>query len=262
MAKLLDLAGLAGDETVLEVGPGTGSLTEELLDRARRVVAVEIDHGLCRQLQQRLGDRSRLVLICRDVLSGKHAISGEVLAALGGRAVLVANLPYAIATPLIAQCLLDSWRAVAGDGGRCRFDRLTFTIQRELADRLTARPRSDAYGPVSVLVALLGTVKLGPAVPPSAFWPAPKVASRMVRIDFDPKAARKIPDMEALRSLLELAFSQRRKQLGSVLRSKHGKSPMQAFGDALLPAGIDPTLRAEEVPPEKFARLADILTRP
>ena len=259
MRKLLELAELDGSETVLEVGPGTGSLTGELLDRANRVVAVEIDASLADEVARLLGDRPNLTLIRGDVLAGKRAISPEVLAALGCRAHLVANLPYRVATPLVAQCLLDSWRTRRGDASACRFDRLTFTVQREVGDRLTAAPGGKDYGPVSVVVALLGRSTLGPAVPAAAFWPCPKVGGRIMRIDFDAQAADAVADADELGAVLALAFLHRRKRIGSILRRRQAKHPPQRLADALAAAGIDPSVRPEQVPPEQYRVLGNAL---
>lgn len=260
MRKVVELAELTGDETVLEVGPGTGSLTEELLGPADRVVAVEIDRGLCRLLRRRFAGEAKLALLCRDVLSGKHSLAPEVVEALGGRAVLAANLPYSIATPLVATCLADSWRAdVGGESGVCRFDRLTFTVQEEVAERLTAGAGSKAYGPVSVLVSLLGRVRLGPRIPPDAFWPKPQVYSRIVRMDFDAECARSVADINVLRRAVAMAFNQRRKQIRSVAKRKNAAFDENAFAEAVGEAGVDPAARAEEIPPESFATLANHL---
>jgi 16S rRNA (adenine1518-N6/adenine1519-N6)-dimethyltransferase len=295
MGKLLELADVTADQTVLEVGPGTGSLTEELLHRARRVVAVEIDRGLAELLRRRLGGRDNLTLIGGDVLAGKHEISPAVLAACGAgilpaqqdagktclpaasrqvpapqaKANLVSNLPYNIATPLLAECLLLSWRALGGPGGPggpCRFERLTFTVQKELAERLVAEPGGSAYGPVSVLVALLGRWRLGPIVPATAFWPAPKVASRIVRIDFDAARAGRLADARTLSATLATAFGQRRKQVGTIFRrawpsfagrpATEGKAALEF----LAAAGIDPTWRPEQIDPQQYLDLANRLT--
>ena len=264
MGALVELAELTGAEKVLEVGSGTGTLTEELLDRVRRVVAVEIDPGLHRCARKRLGGRESLTLLRCDALASKHAISPGVLDALAGAAAgvhLVANLPYSIATPLVADCLVCSHRAVAAGGapGECRFDRLTFTVQQEVADRLAAEAGGGAYGAVSVLVALLGRVRLGPAMPPTAFWPRPKVASRMVRIDFDADAAGRLASVRVLQDVLNRVFTHRRKQIGSVVRRPSEPYTPAALARGLAQAEIDRTARPEAVPPESFRRLANAL---
>ena len=270
MRKVLELAEVGPADAVLEVGPGTGSLSEELLERAGRLVAVEIDHGLAALLREHLGSRPNFTLVEADVLAGKHAINPVVLEALaapsgwapqragpagaaqpteGQRlppsadaaavgAQLVSNLPYNIATPLLVECLLCSWRArrhlatlaahppkagsdqdtLPGSAAVALpapssppaplvlFERLTFTVQREVADRLIAGPGSKEYGPVSVLAGLLGRLQAGAVLPGSAFWPAPSVASRMMRIDFDAEAADRIGRADVLMDLLTLSF--------------------------------------------------------
>jgi len=306
LRKIIELAEMDAGQTVLEVGPGTGTLTGELLRRAGRVVAVEIDHGLADLLRGRLGDRPNFTLLETDVLAGKHAISPAVLTELSAtgqvgpagepsadatpRVCLVSNLPYNVATPLLMECLLSSWRAQRrtnamgpqaaaaqtsqpagaseasprgqGEYPDVLFERLTFTVQREVADRLCAPPGGKDYGPVSVLAALLGRLVAGAALPPTAFWPVPKVASRMARIDLDPAAADRLADADTLVALLGAAFGQRRKQIGSLLRRKDLPWDAQAVAAALDQAGIDRSLRAEVVMPEQFLAAANLLARP
>jgi len=259
MHKLLDLAAPLADKTVLEVGPGTGSLTEDLLDRAGHVVAVELDRDLHELLVRRLADRPNLTLIRGDVLADKHHVSPEVLAALAPEAELVANLPYQTATPLVADLLVESWRARAGRTDAVRFPALTFTVQCEVADRLAAGPGSKAYGPVSVLVALLGRTTPGPVLPPEAFYPRPAVTSRMLRIDFDAPAAGRLADADALDAVLRAAFGQRRKQLGGALRAADGPYTAEALSAARAATGVDPSLRAERVAPEAYRAMANAL---
>ncbi|MEI7835601.1 MAG: 16S rRNA (adenine(1518)-N(6)/adenine(1519)-N(6))-dimethyltransferase RsmA [Planctomycetota bacterium] len=258
MAKVLAGAEVAGDRTVLEVGPGTGALTEELLDRAARVVAVELDAGLFRLLSRRLAGRGNLTLIHADALAGKHELNADMLGALGGPADLVANLPYNVATPLVIECLLESWRAMheARPGG---FGRLTFTVQREVADRFVAPVSGESYGPVSILTDLLGAVRTAGDLPATAFWPAPKVASRIVRIDFDPARAGAVADAGVLTRALGAAFAARRKQIGSVRRRKDTGFAPEALEAALALAGIELSRRAEDVPPEQFRLFANAL---
>ncbi len=261
LAKVLDLAELSGGETVLEVGPGTGTLTEELLSRAGRVVAVEIDRALQQLIAGRFGSEENFTLISGDILAGKSSLSPEVLAILGSDAQLVANLPYSIATPLIALCLGETWHGtVGGEAGRCRFSRLTFTVQKEVGDRLIATPGSGVYGPVSILVQLLASVIRGPMLPPGAFWPAPKVDSCCLRIDFDPQAAAEVADVAVLQGLVSMAFAQRRKQLGSMMKRRDSQFDPDKLRHALAVADIDITDRAEVVEPSKFLVAANVLS--
>jgi len=268
LAALLALAEPSPDACVLEVGAATGSLTEELLEHCRRVVAVEADRRLAELLRKRLGERGNLTVIVGDALAGKHALAPAVLDALDERAQLVANLPYSIATPLVALCLSASWHAEraadgqAGAAGPPRFDRLTFTVQQEVADRLLAGPGSGAYGPISVLVALLARGRAGPAVPATAFWPRPKVASRMVRLDYDPAAAARLADLDALQHVLRVAFAQRRKQLGSLRKRRDAPAAPGALDAAFAAAGIAPAGRPADVGPEQYRALADALAEP
>lgn len=266
LTKLLELGELADAAPaglrVLEVGPGTGTLTEELLDRGVGVLAAEIDHGLCTLLRYRLAGREGFTLIEGDVLAGKHEIAPGVLAALPERTWLVSNLPYNIATPLLAECLAESWRHTMRPGARRRcFERMTFTVQREVADRLAAPSGSEGYGPVSVLAGLLGTVEPGPVVAPGAFWPRPNVESRMCRIDFDRFRAAGLEDVSALQQLLHLAFGQRRKQVRSLARRKGLPWPAQAVEDALASAGVDPSRRPERIAPAEYLTIANMLAR-
>jgi len=260
LGKVIALADVSGDRTVLEVGPGTGTLTEELLERAGRVVAVELDGGLAGVVECRFAHRDNFTLISGDVLAGKHALSPKVKSELGDSADLVANLPYSIATPLIAQCLIESWQAVcAGRKGCVCFDSMTFTVQQEVAGRMLANPGRRDYGPISVLAAILGKVTLGPAIPASAFWPVPKIASRALRINFDPASASMVNDVAVLSAVVSLAFGRRRKQIGSIVKHPGGLFEPPVLRSALESAGIDPISRAEQISPEQFCRFANAL---
>jgi len=262
LGKLIELAELPAGQGVLEVGPGTGTLTEQLLAGGASVVAVEIDHGLCRLLRERLGGRAGFTLIEGDVLAGKHRLSAAVLEALPERTQLLSNLPYNIATVLLAECLAESWRHLKrpADARRC-FERMTFTVQREVAERLGAPCGSGAYGPVSVMTAVMGTVRQGSVVPPGAFWPRPNVEGRMCRIDFDIARAGRLEDVAVLQQLLQHAFGQRRKQIRSICRRKGMAFSPKAVEASMASAGIDPSLRPERVAPAEFLAFANALAR-
>ena len=262
MGKLLELADVRGTDTVLEVGPATGSLTEELVTRADKVVAVEADVGLTGVLRRRLGGVEKIIILNRDVLAGKHKIAPEVLGALSeaGQVQLVANLPYNIAVPLIMNCLVLSWKAICGAISPICFTRLTFTVQREVAERLLADPGSKAYGPASVLVALLTRATAGRVIPPEAFWPRPKVHSQMLRLDFDAEAAERLIDIEVLSSVLSATFGHRRKKITSAAKRTDLPFSSRDFLWSLDKAGINPSVRPEQVGPSEFLTVANALS--
>ncbi|MCD4699630.1 MAG: 16S rRNA (adenine(1518)-N(6)/adenine(1519)-N(6))-dimethyltransferase RsmA [Phycisphaerae bacterium] len=251
-----------GRETVLEVGAATGSLTEELIARAASVVAVELDRSLAEILRRRVGKATNLVILNRDVLAGKHKIAPEVLDALAGagQVHLVANLPYNISVPLIMNCLVLSWQVEKKRLPAPFFSRLTFTVQREVAERLSSGPGSKSYGPASVIVALLTRITCGRAIPPEAFWPRPKVDSRMLRLDFDAKSARRLVDIDSLSAVLSATFGHRRKMISAAAKHKSLPFPPERFASALAEVGIDPSVRPEQVSPQSFLALSNLLS--
>lgn len=255
MRKLVAAADLSRTDTVLEVGAGTGSLTEMLLEQGVRVVAVEIDHGLQALLRNRLGDHPRCTLIQADALAGKHRVNPLVLTVLreqppgdGGAYKLVANLPYQIATPLIMDLLMV----------KPRFERLTCTIQKEVAQRLAAPPRTEHYGPASVVIQILATITPLAFLPPQAFWPAPQVESVMATIRPLPPADVGVADVPGFVDLVQRAFQQRRKKLRRLVRDYRDEPPALA---AFHAAGITPDARPEELDPRAWRRLFDALRR-
>ena len=236
-------------ELVLEVGPGTGTLTEALLDAGARVVACEIDPEMAAIVEGRLaseGAVSRFRLVRGDCLDGKRALHPELRALLADQPfVLVANLPYGAATPLMATLLVEH--------EACRG--LFVTVQREVADRLLAEAGTKEYGPISVLARTLATVELISILPGSCFWPAPEVTSAMVAIRRRPPqeiAAAGGPtsrdERESLASFAARLFTTRRKQLGNVLEG------IAVVGGA-MPAGLDLRRRAETLTPEEVVDL-------
>jgi 16S rRNA (adenine1518-N6/adenine1519-N6)-dimethyltransferase len=216
-------------DLVIEVGPGTGTLTDELLSRGVDVVAVEIDRDLARLLRQRLENEPRFQLIEGDALSSKHALNEQLVetinAARGRPIKLVANLPYNIASPLIIELLIFG------------IDMLVFTVQKEVADRLRAAPGSDAYGPLSVMAQLLARVEVLRTLPPQAFWPPPKIDSALVRMTRDDKSG---GNAAAFGRFVQKLFSFRRKTLRKALA--------QAGHDAdaaIAATRLDPQARPE-----------------
>ncbi|MEM8874841.1 MAG: 16S rRNA (adenine(1518)-N(6)/adenine(1519)-N(6))-dimethyltransferase RsmA [Planctomycetota bacterium] len=217
-----DAGELTPDDTALEVGPGTGTLTDELLERAGKVVAFEIDRDLATLLRTRMDD-PRFELIEGDALSNKHTLHPR-LAELAPAGKLVANLPYNIASPLIIELL----------AGGCGL--LAFTVQKEVADRLSAGPGSKIYGPLSVMAQALGSVEVMRTLPASAFWPPPKIVSSLVRIRRSPR----VEDAAGFGVFVGRLFQQRRKMLRAIIN---------------VPAGFDETVRPERLSVDELIAL-------
>lgn len=169
---IADAGSLTPDDLVIEVGPGTGTLTEELLSRGSRVIAVEIDRDLAAMLREKFKDEPRFTLIEGDALDGKHALNPSLVEALagGGTTKLVANLPYNIASPLVIELLMLG------------VSTLVFTVQKEVADRLRAKTASNDFGPLTAMVQLLADVEVMRTLPSTVFWPPPKIESSLVRL--------------------------------------------------------------------------------
>lgn len=214
--KIVQAGEIRPDDVVLEVGPGTGSMTEELLAAAGHVVAVEIDNGLAAVCRDRFAGNERFTLLHIDVLERKSAIAPVVLetirerqARLGGRMMLVANLPYQAATPLLVDLLL----------GDDLVSPLCFTVQAEVADRLLAEAGTKEYGPISVYAQALAVGRRIARCPPEAFWPSPDVTSAMVRLDVTAEPSRSGPLRRSLARVVHGCFLHRRKTLRWNLRT-------------------------------------------
>jgi 16S rRNA (adenine1518-N6/adenine1519-N6)-dimethyltransferase len=238
-----DAGRITGEDCVIEVGPGTGTLTEELVERAGQVVVVEIDRDLAALLRETYAGRSSFSIIEGDALAGKHALSPALLDSMraarsAGRPVkLVANLPYNIASPLVIEML------IAGA------ELLAFTVQKEVALRLRASPGTGEYGPLSVMAQMLARVEMLRTLPPQAFWPPPTIASALVRLTRDDRLGSKASGFGTFVARL---FSFRRKTLRRALtQADHGAE------EILLATGFDGQQRAEELPPESLLRIFD-----
>jgi 16S rRNA (adenine1518-N6/adenine1519-N6)-dimethyltransferase len=242
-----DAGQLGPEDCAIEVGPGTGTLTEELLGRAGRVVVVEIDRDLAALLRKTFGGRERFTLIEGDALAGKHELNASLLEAIAGargeglRAKLVANLPYNIASPLVIGLL------IAG------VELLAFTVQKEVAQRLAARPDADEYGPLTVMAQMLARVEVLRTLPPQAFWPAPKIDSSLVRMTCDDRLG---AIAKPFGRFVHAVFSFRRK----TLRRGLAQAGYEA-NRVLAETGLDGQRRAEEFAPEVFVRMFEVAER-
>ncbi len=233
--KIARLAGPFDGRTVIEVGPGPGGLTRALLESdAGRVIAIEKDARFLPLLEElATASGGKLSIVEGDALKVDEAslLDGE-------DAHLVSNLPYNVGTPLLIKWLTGAWRPRD----------MTLMFQKEVADRIAARPGSGAYGRLSVIAQTVCEARTVMDLPARAFTPPPKVASAVVRLTPRPDTP-PADDLRALERVTAAAFGQRRKMLRSSLKSVGGEALCQA-------AGIDPGVRAETIPVEGFLRLA------
>ncbi len=241
LARIADALQLTGSETVVEIGPGRGALTDLLAPRARRLVAVEIDRDLAAHLRARYAADPHVEVLEADVL---RVALGEVA---GPDYVLAGNVPYYITTPILFHALAPPRPA-----------RAVYLVQREVAERLTAAPGTKEYGALGVNVQAVARTELISRVPPGAFVPAPKVDSAVIRVTprADPVVA---PDDERrYRRFVQAAFALRRKQLRRVVRTIAGLDA-EGAERALAVAGVDPDARPETLSPAEFAALVRAL---
>ena len=247
-------AELDSRDAVLEVGTGTGSLTARIAALAGSVCSIEIDHTFLPLAREIVGDRSNVMFMLGDCLAKKSLLNPDMLAALEAvgaktgctRRKLVANLPYAIATPLISNLLVDG----------PPLDRMVFMVQWEIAERLKAPAGTKDYNALSVLVQSIADVETVRKVGPTNFWPAPKVDSAIVKIV--PNAAKRalVGDVRKFRAFLRDLYVHRRKNLRQSLSgSPRGHRDKKDVDATLLELGIDGSLRAEALDIAQHLRL-------
>jgi 16S rRNA (adenine1518-N6/adenine1519-N6)-dimethyltransferase len=259
--NLLDLlanaAELGSDDLVVEVGTGTGSLTARLARQAGAVLGVEIDTTFHALTEEALAGQANVTLVQADILKSKNELHPEVLAVLDDlhrrsgcpRLKLVANLPYAVATPVIANFLLSG----------LPFERMVVTVQWEIAERLTARPGTKDYGALAVLVQSLADVELIRRLSPSVFWPRPQVASAFVCIRPNPVKRARVGDVHRFRVFLRDLYAHRRKNLrGALVSWPGGRRDKDDVDRRLAELGLDASVRAETLDVEQHLRLCSV----
>ncbi len=254
---LLQAAELTPDDLALEVGSGTGSLTVQLTEQAGAVVSVEIDPDFACLTDELVTRRDKLLLLTGDVLKNKNEINPLVLEAIrslqertGTKQVkLVANLPYAVATPVIANLLLTE----------VNVERMVVTVQWEIAERLMASPGVKEYASLAVFVQSLADVELLRRLPPTVFWPRPKVDSAIVLIRPNPAKRELVGDVARFRNFLRDLYVHRRKNLrGALVSLAHADFSKEAVDAHLDELGLDPTIRAEVLDVEDHLRLCAV----
>lgn len=244
LERIADALAPSRDDTVVEIGPGRGALTDLLAARAARVVAIELDRDLVPYLRDRYAAAGNVEVIERDVLDLRLAD------AAGGEFLLAGNVPYYITTPILFHAL---------EAPRPR--RAVFLVQREVADRVVAPPGSRTYGALSVNVQGFARAEIVGRVPPGAFRPPPSVESAILRVT--PLDTPVVSDeLEApFRAFVQDAFGLRRKQMRRVVRTVARLDANDAER-ALRAAAIDPESRPETLSPADFSRLLQVLQTP
>lgn len=249
-------AELTKDDLAIEIGSGTGSLTAQLADQAGAVLGVELDPPFFLIANETVGDRDNVLLVHADVLRNKNELNPTVLEALAQlrkstgliSLKLVANLPYAVATPVITNFLLTDLPIA----------RMVVTVQWEIAERLQARPGTKDYGALAVLVQNIAEVSLVRRLAPAVFWPRPQVASAIV--DIRPNAALRaqVGNVVGFRVFLRDLYSHRRKNLRGALAALPSRLPKEEVDRRLAVLGYDGTLRAENLDLEQHRRLCAV----
>jgi 16S rRNA (adenine1518-N6/adenine1519-N6)-dimethyltransferase len=243
---LLRAAELGPNDVVLEIGTGTGSLTARMAELAAHVVTVEIDQHLHLLASEELIDFENVTQLHQDALKNKNTLHDNVLQAVRDRLAevpgrqfkLAANLPYNVATPILSNLLSTDIVPVS----------MTATIQRELAERIVAPPRTKDYSALSIWMQALCDVEIVRIMPPDVFWPRPKVDSAIIRIVPRPEKRATIPDLAYLHNFVRALFFHRRKFLRGVLVAAYKDRLEKSDIDAVMARhNFGPTTRAEEL---------------
>ena len=247
--KIIDASGVTEDDFVLEIGPGIGTMTQYLCERAREVVAVEIDKNLIPILSDTLKNYSNVTVINEDIL--KLDICKLAEEKNQGKPIkIVANLPYYITTPIIMG-LFESHVPI---------DSITIMVQKEVAERMQEKPGSREDGALSLAVQYYAKPEIVANVPPNCFMPRPKVGSAVIRLERYEEPPVKVKDEKLMFRIIRASFNQRRKTLANGLKNSaeldYTKEEIEAAIEAL---GRGASIRGEALTLEEFAKLADFL---
>lgn len=261
MRLVVDSAGIGPCDVVLEIGTGTASLTEALAEQAGQVVTVELDPTLAGVARSRLAEKANVQPLHTDALSNKGSIAPAVVEAvaaaktkLGGtpRTLLVANLPYDVASPIMVNLIK----------GPLIVDVMCVTVQKEVAERMTASPGRRDYGTLSIFLQVTGKVQRLRNLPPGAFWPPPQVESAIVRYTRDENKVHKIENMDLLGTVVSLFIGHRRKMLRACVKGSPPGLPHRDLWPGIFDqCAIDSTRRPEELSPEQYVALANACHR-
>ena len=250
LEKIIRAAEITGDDFVMEIGPGIGTMTQYLCENAREVLAVEIDRNLLPVLQETLSDYQNVTVLNEDIL--KMDIGRIAEEYNGGKPIkVVANLPYYITTPIIME-LFES---------HVPLESVTVMVQKEVADRMQAGPGTKEYGALSLAVQYYAEAEIAANVPQNCFMPRPNVGSAVIRLICHKENPVKVLDEKFMFRLIRASFNQRRKTLQNGLCNDMGISlKKEDVRDALEQMGLPLEVRGESVSLQEFAKLSDLLS--
>lgn len=253
LEKIVDCAELTKEDCVLEIGPGIGTMTQYLAERAGKVIVVEIDGDLIPILKDTLGAYDNVTIIHQDILKiDLHQLVEEHIAGQQKYKSfkVVANLPYYITTPIIMN-LLEK---------KIPLDNITIMVQKEVAERMQVGPGTKDYGALSLAVQYYAKPEVMVSVPPECFMPRPKVASAVIRLTLYSEPPIKVSDPEFMFRLIRASFNQRRKTLANGLSNDSGLHlTREAVVEVLRQMDLSETIRGEALTLEQFGELADRL---
>ena len=256
MRLLVDTANIQNDDVVLEVGCGTGSLTQALAERAGFVIAVEFDQNLAEIAKGQLTKNKNAEVINADILKNKHTIDPVVTDKIAttrkkhkGRFLLVANLPYSIASPLMLNLITCSQP----------IDSIYVTVQKEVAQRMTAATGEKHYASLSIILGATGTTETIRLLKPTVFWPQPQVDSAMVSFIREEKKADRIKDIKIFLQTVGLFAQHRRKMLKACTKFAADKlKQIDNWPQIFQQASINPKVRPQALEPEDFLAIANL----
>ena len=240
---IVDGADVGPEDLVIEIGPGVGTLTAQLLKIAKRVVAIELDDTLIPILTEELGGYSNFSLIHNDALK----VNFDEIIGDEKSVKLVANLPYYVTTPIIVKLLKE----------RHKFKSLTIMIQKEVAERMNAEPGNKDYGALTLLVQYYCNTKIVRKVPPACFIPRPKVDSIVIRLDKLDEPKVKVDNEKLFFDIIRNSFNMRRKTLWNGVKSIGPAK--EKLEEAFEKAGVDPKRRGETLTIQEFATLSNCI---
>ena len=245
--KIIDASGVTEDDFVLEIGPGIGTMTQYLCERAREVVAVEIDKNLIPILSDTLKNYSNVTVINEDIL--KLDICKLAEEKNQGKPIkVVANLPYYITTPIIMG-LFESHVPI---------DSITIMVQKEVAERMQEGPGNKEYGALSLAVQYYARPEIVANVPPNCFMPRPNVGSAVIRLTRHEKPPVEVEDEKLMFRIIRASFNQRRKTLANGLNnSPEIHLPKEVIQESIVSLGVPENIRGEALSLEQFAELSN-----